>query len=718
MWPSTTRHSRTLIPALALFLTAMPLFSADSGSTRKAKSDFLSEKEQSFIRPGLQVQITRAWLDADGTAHYSFTVGDSAGAPLDLDGVVTPGAITMRAVLASIPAGQTLYTAYTVRNSTSSITGATATQATSDSGGTFEKTGDGAYTYTFRTKVPSSADRSVTHTVAVWANRNLEEFELGEASAADTYDWVPDGSAEPHVTLSVTDAKCNQCHGKLSAHDNRTTVAVCVTCHQPQSSDPDTGNNVDLATMVHKIHMGEGLPSVEAGEPYQIIGFGNAVHDFSTVVYPADVRNCQTCHVEEPGSIPAPLTAEIAPSRSRGRSRSDATLAALAGAATTPQQAGAPDANRHLLNPSRRACGACHDNVNFATGENHASLPQISDNQCNRCHNPQGELEFDLSIKGAHTIDRFSKDLPGVNFEIMNVTNGTAGQKPTVSFSIKDDAGAPIPPSSMTRLSLVLGAAQGGDFAEAISETATIAQGDSGVYFYTFQNATIPEDAGGNWAVGIEGYKNATLLAGTEKQMTVRDAGDNDVYYFNVSGGAASPRRTVVFQQKCDSCHFDLSLHGGNRNEVQHCVLCHNPMGTDISRRPADAGAPESINFKDMIHRIHSGEHQAREFSIFGFGGAAINFNHVRYPRPLSDCAACHADGTQELPLAADLLPTVDPRGFFNPALPATAACLDCHVSLSAAAHADLNTSASFGESCDVCHGAGSEFDVQKVHAQ
>ena len=119
-----------------------------------------------------------------------------------------------------------------------------------------------------------------------------------------------------------------------------------------------------------------------------------------------------------------------------------------------------------------------------------------------------------------------------------------------------------------------------------------------------------------------------------------------------------------------------------------------------------------------MIHRIHAGEHQSRDLTIYGFGGTPHNYNHVRYPQSLANCSACHADDTEDLPLAADLLPTVDPRGFFNPALPATAACLDCHVSLSAAAHADLNTSASFGESCSVCHGAGAEFDVQKVHAQ
>jgi len=89
---------------------------------------------------------------------------------------------------------------------------------------------------------------------------------------------------------------CNKCHTRLQLHGERREVQLCITCHTPQSTDAQSGNTVDMPVMIHKIHMGEGLPSVEAGDPYQIVGFQNTVHDYSEVVYPQDVRNCVSCH--------------------------------------------------------------------------------------------------------------------------------------------------------------------------------------------------------------------------------------------------------------------------------------------------------------------------------------------------------------------------------------------------------------------------------------
>ncbi len=408
---------------------------------------------------------------------------------------------------------------------TSPITGVTAIQASSDSGGTYEKVADGEYMYTFATRAPLNFDRGATHTIGVYARRDLTEFELGQPSDDDTFNFVPDGSEVTNVRDIVRTATCNSCHTRLTAHGRRHSTELCITCHQPQSSDPDTGNTVDFTTMIHKIHMGAELPSVQAGIPYQIIGFRQSVHDYSTVEYPADVRRCESCHT------------------------------------------GGTQSNVYLTDPSRRACGSCHDDVNFATGENHADLPQVSDNQCANCHIPEGELEFDISIVGAHTIERFAKELRGVNFELMGISDTAPGRNPTVTFSVRNDEGNPIIPSEMNRLRLLL-AGNTTDITEYWVEDARGAEGSGGVYNYTFEKP-IPENAQGSWAAGVEGRNVQTLLAGTmQERADVRDLGENTVFYFPVTDAEAAPRRKVVSQQQCESCHYKQRIHGGNRTNV------------------------------------------------------------------------------------------------------------------------------------------------------
>ncbi len=646
--------------------------------TKNQKAFYLTEQELAFIRPGLLVKIMDASIDEDGTIQARFTATDPRGLPLDRTGIFTPGAVSTSWIAAVLPAGEDLYTAYTTRMSTSPITNDTAIQASSDSGGTYEKVADGEYMYTFATRAPLNFDRGATHTIGVYARRDLTEFDLGQPSDDDTFNFVPDGSEVTKVRDIVRTATCNSCHTRLTLHGRRHSTELCIMCHQPQSTDPDTGNTVDMATMIHKIHMGAELPSVQAGTPYQIIGFRQSVHDYSTVEYPADVRRCETCHT------------------------------------------GGTQSNVYLTNPSRRACGSCHDNVNFATGENHADLPQVSDNQCNNCHIPEGELEYDISIIGAHTIEEYSKELKGVNIEFVSVTDTAPGRNPTATFTALDDAGNPLIPSEMNRLRLML-AGNTTDISQYWSEDAGSAEGSGGTYAYTFERG-IPEDAEGSWLVGVEARNVQTLLAGTTQERTdVRDAADNTVFYFPVTDAEAKPRRAVVAQEKCDACHYDLSLHGNNRNAVEYCVACHNPLNTDETVRPEGELPIETINFKQMIHKIHTGEEideSLKPYVIFGFRGSRHEFSEVRFPGDRRECTICHVDGTQQLPLQEGLLSVEAPRDHMKTQLPISGACLSCHTNLSAAAHADINTSPNLGESCDVCHGPDADFSVDRMHAR
>ncbi|HEX9149548.1 MAG TPA: hypothetical protein VF958_10350, partial [Thermoanaerobaculia bacterium] len=241
-----------------------------------------------------------------------------------------------------------------------------------------------------------------------------------------------------------------------------------------------------------------------------------------------------------------------------------------------------------------------------------------------------------------------------------------------------------------------------------LRENASGASFDGTVATYTFRNA-IPADASGTWAASIEVRRTVTLNPGAQGQQTVREAAFNPVKYFAVTDSEPVGRRIVidVNMTKCNECHDRLALHGTQRQNAQECVFCHNPNGND------GRDVPESIDFKRMIHRIHTGEELTQDYSI-GNG----SFNEVRFPGDRRDCVACHAStSTYQLPLPEGLLPTATPRDYYSPQQPTATACLGCHDTRSAAAHAFVNT-APFGEACASCHGPNAEFAVDKVHAR
>lgn len=669
-----------LITVLALLLgaEAVSLAAKKQGWTPHDLAYYLSPQALNFIRPGLAVKILGVTIGTDNKVVVRFSVADPKGAPLDRLGIVTPGPVSTSFILAYIPKGQKLYTSYTTRAQTSPINNKTEQQAGADSGGTYAQVAEGEYTYTFRTVLPASYDKTVTHTAAMWSSRNLSEFDLGTQYDDAVFNFVPDGSAVTVVRDVIRTETCNKCHYEMGFHGgSRKSVEVCILCHQPQTNDPDTGNTVDMTVMIHKIHMGEHLPSVAAGGHYQIIGHNQTVADYSEVVFPDDPNRCAACH--------------------DGKGTQSAIYATA---------------------PSRRACGSCHDDVNFASGEKHLNLPQVSDNMCANCHLPEGEIEYDASVKGAHLNASFSRQLPGTTIKIEKVENYGPGQKPRVTFSLTDKAGTAIDAATMNSLNILLSGPTT-DYSFYKSESAiTKATRSGNLWVYELTNA-IPADAKGTYTISMEGYKNFTINPNTVNAATVRDVAPNQMFNISVDGSRLAPRRLVVSQDKCNACHGTLMLHGTNRRDIQYCNVCHNPNMTDAVVRPADKMPAESIHFKTMIHKIHTGEENSRDFTVYGRNSSLNNYNHVLYPGDRRACDQCHVGTSYQLPVPETALPSLSARDWINPSmLPASAACLSCHTTRSAAAHALLNTASSLGEACDVCHGNNAEHSVVRSHAR
>jgi OmcA/MtrC family decaheme c-type cytochrome len=501
-----------------------------------------------------------------------------------------------------------------------------------------------------------------------------------------------------------------------------------VLCHQPQNADPVTGNTLDAKVFFHKIHMGSQLPSVVGTKtspsvPFEVAGYMNAISNFSTVIDPADPRRCEVCH---------------------------------------SQTIGAKQATAFLTTPSRAACGACHDDINFATGfsngpeVNHPGGPQENDSQCSQCHIPQGQSPFDASILGAHVVPADTKAtypqnpdtlLAGINLAITRVADTSAGKTPAVSFTLKDDKGNDIPLSQADTLNFTMaGPATDYGYTSFGSGTAStpgyVTEGalkaacsSSGACSYTFTHA-VPKGASGTYTIGGEARESVTVLAGTTDAQTFEVGASNPVVNFSVDGSAVVPRRTVIALSNCNNCHVFLSEHGALRNNNEYCVLCHNPSNTDASQRPHAVVAsdralpPQGINFNLLVHRLHDGVNAAADspkhpYIVVGYMGSHNDFSGTLFPvmspageaTYMQNCAMCHVNSTEQndLPLMGNLHQVTDPQGWTNPVGPISSACGGCHVSKDEASHFLANTD-SLGESCSVCHSAGAQFAVDAEH--
>ena len=552
--------------------------------------------------------------------------------------------------------------------------------------------GDGTYQYTFKKNI--TTDPVVIYNATLTHRVGFEIRNLVQANNA-AYTFQPSTGATTGIfSREIVDtAACDTCHTSLTAHGGaRVEVQYCVMCHSPSSTDPTSGNTLDMKVMIHKIHTGINLPSIQTtttpntvptlGLGYWIVGYGDSLSNFNTTLYPQDTRNCTTCHVQ-----------------------------------TTPLVT--PQAANYMTVPTMEACGACHDNVNFATGANHGPNIVANDTQCTTCHGATSSIDNGgLQVAAVHVIPEvvaaakfqyiinsvtFTTDAthnvyPVVKFSVVDPTNGNAPYNilTAAAFAGTDPGtGKPVCANGGTaRLAIdiawetsdytnwgsgVTPAAWGQPFslnplavagcATAVPAAALTGPDATGAFTLTSPNALPTPPAAAcpptsatacpaisNIAVVIEGHPGVVTTGPGATAIPVTST----VGYGNVLGATPVARRMVVDIAKCDVCHSDLAEHGDNRNNnAQVCVVCHNPASTDVGSRQGlttagiDGLWEQTIDFKHMIHAIHDGSVRGAAgspFVIYGYGGSVNNFTDVVYPGQINRCDACHV-GTSYYPV-------------------------------------------------------------------
>lgn len=299
---------------------------------------------------------------------------------------------------------------------------------------------------------------------------------------------------------------CAQCHDQLQQHTEglpgggiMRDPRVCVTCHVAGAEDlndplvgggtPDT--TIEFKVMIHKIHNSANLPS-QLGIatnpdgsrdynaprlPYELANEEGEVEEFEiqfpvwpnlNVLMPRDYGYTLS---EDPATTAMAYWDGVAgsfknytrPDDSRSwRSMDDATRRGVTDCAKCH---GDPDDDGPLaapaqgdlsyVQPTRRACGSCHDDIDWALPyrSNLKTMDaQADDSSCISCHVGGSDPKIDSVNAHVHPLLNTSlmpTAVQGINVEIVAV-HPSAGptlepnEKLEVVFTVKDDAGNDI----------------------------------------------------------------------------------------------------------------------------------------------------------------------------------------------------------------------------------------------------------------------------------
>jgi OmcA/MtrC family decaheme c-type cytochrome len=705
-----------------------------------------------------------------------------------------------------------------------------AKQATTDGKGsstlTFNDLGNGTgyWTYQFTTDIKAAVDPkdgttllfdpAKTHRAALQLCFQDKDGSIQRVNPYYDFTLVSDGTANGYKSVALTNAatqsrvmvvkeSCNECHNKLALHGGgRVDPQFCVMCHNSRTQDANSGNILDFRTMVHKIHSGRRLASTTNGAAYDysIWGYQDGLTDFAEVGFPQDLRNCTKCHDNSATALhPTPQG-----NNWKSQDSKEACLTCHKTDATSPWY------NVHIttlgyssLNAiPNHDCVGCHNDV----------LQGVNSGVVHWNQNEENQTKYKVVIDSASYSSSTRKVT--VQYHVDDKTNGNA--KWNLNADCTGAVGANGLPACnsnnrLGNLRLYVAYLNLCGVKAGVADFSSNNNGGSGANAYGYtgtKNASnvytvdipIPADTATMCAKGIARVitigqaKEAELSVNdpahtaptgnptpvsVSMQNTSKDVTNTLTPASDTTSGAGSARRTVVANDTCNLCHGTLgtgsgsnllttAFHGGARDIVEACVMCHdankgsNQLGWQTVNGPpqtlngTDTNVNESWQFKRLIHGIHGGAKRQYPF----FHGTENFSAEVAFPGIIGDCKTCHVEsapgigayerldligGTGAFSGLAQLGTLVNKAGQTDPMMwevisPTASACSACHDSLAARTHMMNLGGAVFGsatnapfvpakrtqadiyngnvqETCDGCHGLDTGFvKVKDVH--
>jgi len=168
--------------------------------------------------------------------------------------------------------------------------------------------------------------------------------------------------------------------------------------------------------------------------------------------------------------------------------------------------------------------------------------------------------------------------------------------------------------------------------------------------------------------------------------------------FIPATGAAVAPTdfsRDIVANANCKLCHDVLGgvpgqtaaadsagFHGGSRNDVKYCVVCHTEQRrygrTEAAYNAATLTFTSTtelvdgrsvFNLPNLIHKVHAGKLLAKQ----NYSAGGVLLNETKYPQDIRNCTSCH-DGSNTNPRIVN---TKDANNWKT--VPTALACGSCH---------------------------------------